>query len=112
MTITRCGMLGILLESSNYALSNDVIEKSHFLTSLSALSTQSHIKTRQLSTRAKRDLTIFLEPEADDDIPPLTTFTPNPHLFLFVLIFGSWEIHSSSITERSQINKYDRCDGF
>ena len=41
MTIMRYGVLGIPLESSNYALSNDVgvIKKVTFLTSLTALST-------------------------------------------------------------------------
>ena len=39
MSITRYGMFGILLERSNYALSNDVIKKSHFLMYVTTLST-------------------------------------------------------------------------
>ena len=38
-TIMRYGMLGILLERSDYALSNDVLKRFPFLTYVTALST-------------------------------------------------------------------------
>ena len=60
----RYGVLGILLESSNYALSNDVIEKLCFLTSLTALSTGTGFYITSLTYSGEGFLRVLLDCEA------------------------------------------------
>ena len=48
-TVTRYGMFCILLESSSYTLSNDVIEKLTFLMFLTAMGTELDLKVACLN---------------------------------------------------------------